>query len=114
MNNITPLPAVVPPPMERRAAALADIQQMHDDLNEAHETIGQLRADLNRETDRCVMLAEERNRFRHDALVYRDKLVELATSMANIGLMTVSAQEIMRVAHELTDKDTPRDVVPGK
>ena len=113
MNNITPLPAVQPP-MERRAAALADIQQMHEDLNEAHEHIGQLKADLNRETDRCTLLVEERNRYRHDALVYRDKLVELATSMSNIGLMTVAAQEIMRVAQELTAKDAPTDTAGSK
>ena len=34
-------------------------------------------------------------------------LIELATSMANIGLLTVTAQELVRVAQELTSNGTP-------
>jgi hypothetical protein len=91
------------PPIERRAAALADVQQMHDDLISAHDEIGQLKADLARETDRCAMLVEDRNRHRRDGMIYRDKLVELATAMTNIGLLTAPAHEIMRTVRELVD-----------
>jgi len=103
MNNLTPLPS----DMDRRAAALADVRQMSEDLHNAHAEIEQLKADLNQERDRCVMLVEDRNRHRHDALIYRAKLIELATSMANIGLLTVTAQELVRVAQELTSNGTP-------
>jgi uncharacterized coiled-coil DUF342 family protein len=96
------------PANERRAAALADIQQMHDDLMLSHDTIGQLKADLNRCHDRIDLLIEDRNRHRAEALLFRSKLIELATQMSSIGLMCIKAQELMTTVEELTTKtETP-------
>ena len=106
-TNITPLPTAAIPRAkvpDRHAAALADIRQMHDELTAAHETIGQLKADLHRAEDRITLLNEERNKYRDEAHLFRDKLIELATQQANIGLLTIKAQEIVKVVNELTSK----------
>ena len=118
MTKLTELPpaplAFAPPPndLERRAAALASVQAMHDELNACHEEIGQLKADLNRAEDRVVLLCEERNKYRAEALVFRSRLIELATAMTNIGLLTVTAQNIMTTVNELTTNTaTPSDTL---
>jgi chromosome segregation ATPase len=101
-----------PPSMtEQRAAALAHIQQMSNDLQSAHDEIGQLKADLNRADDRMVLLNDERARLRHEVKVYRNALIELATSMSNISLLTGKAVEIMQSANELLyrSEDAPAD-----
>ncbi|WP_130582866.1 hypothetical protein [Bradyrhizobium sp. Leo170] len=93
--------------LEGYAAALANIGSMVNDLTDARAIIGQLRADLHREQDRLELLLEERNRFRSEALVFRTKLIELATAMANIGLLTTQAQSIVLTVHELDNAATP-------
>ena len=104
MTRLPPaIPLTAPAPNgERHAQALADIRAMHDELGECHEKIGQLRADLNRAEDRIVLLNEERDRYRSESHLFRSKLVELATQQANIGLLTVKANEIMLIVKELT------------
>lgn len=99
-----------PDELALRAEALARIQQTDHDLSAARETIDQLKADLAKCHNRCDILAEERNKYRAEALVFRKKLVELATSMTNIGLLTVSSQELMKTVDELTTRAvTPTD-----
>jgi hypothetical protein len=93
--------------LDTHATALAHITKVVTDLDEAHATIGQLRADLHHEQDRCELLAEERNRYRGEAMIFRNKLIELATKMADIGLLTVSAQEIMHTVSELNNAAVP-------
>ena len=88
---------------DRRVAALADVQQMHEDLRKALDTIGQLKADLNRERDRTALLQHDRDKLRQEMHLFRDKCVELATVISNIGLMTVSAQNIVMSVRELTE-----------
>jgi FtsZ-binding cell division protein ZapB len=92
---------------DRHAAALADIREMHTELGRLREENGQLKADLHHEKDRVVLLTDERTRYRTEALVFRSRLIELATAMSNIGLLTVAAQEIVKVVHELDQADTP-------
>ena len=92
--------------VDRRAAAVADVKQMHDDFNALLSEIGQLRADLNRERDRVSMMVEERNRYRAEAALLRNLLIELSTQMSNIGLLTVKAQEITRTVHDIDKSDT--------
>lgn len=89
--------------LDRRATALDEIRQMHDDLNEARETIRAFKKDLEREEDRRALLIADRERYLAEATLYRTKLVELSTSVANIGLLTLAAQDIMRSVHELLD-----------
>ena len=95
-------PTPPPPNGERHAQALADIRSMHDELASANETIGQLKADLNRAEDRLTLVLEERDKYRDEAHVFRARLIELATQQANIGLLTIKAQEIVRVVEQLT------------
>jgi hypothetical protein len=83
-------------PLDRHADALANIQQMIDDLREAREEIAQLKADLAREVDRRVLLNEEREYYRKIALRLQGEKVALTTDIANIGLLCVKAQEMVK------------------
>ena len=94
--------------IERRASALAEVTKMQQDLILAHDEINSLKRDLDRVEDRVVLLTEERARYRQEAILYRTKLVELATSMANIGLLTMQAQEIMQTVKEIAAGETPQ------
>jgi len=89
---------------ERRATALDEINKMQQDLILAHDNVAGLKRELDHTEDRLALITEERDRYRRHAHVYRGKLIELATAVANIGLLTVSAQEIMRTVNELITK----------
>jgi uncharacterized coiled-coil DUF342 family protein len=92
---------------DRRAQAIAEVTKMQDDLGVCHKEIATLRRDLDRETDRCAMMVEERDRYRIESGVYKTKLIELARSMANIGLLTRQAEEVMMTVNELAEAETP-------
>ena len=95
--------------IDRRAQALAEVAQMEKDLHEAHNEVATLRRDLDRTNDRVDLLTEERTRYRTEATLYRSKLIELATSMANIGLLTIQAQEIMHTVKDIAAQETPEE-----
>lgn len=86
--------------INQRAEALAQVKQMHDDLNEAHATIDDLKADLRREEDRCVMAIESRDKYRSDADLLRNQLMKICTTVANIGLLTEEAKAIVLTVTE--------------
>ena len=90
-----------------RVAALAQVNQMHNDLISANNAITQYRIDLNRERDRVAMMVEERDRYRHESLRLRKRLVELTTQMANIGLLTRRAEDYVNAINELDAAPTP-------
>jgi len=103
------LPPPIPPPTahERRLAeALADVTATHEELRLASDTIAQLRADLAHCQNRIVMIEEERVRYRSEALIFRSKLIELATAMSNISLLCGKAVEVMTVVNDLTSAPT--------
>ena len=83
-------------PFDRQAAALANIQQTWDELTAARDEIAQLKADLNREQDRIVLLVEERDFYRKEYLRVEGKLVEMATVISNIGLLSIAAQDLIQ------------------
>lgn len=93
---------------DRRALALAEINKMEKDLIAAQQEIVALKRSNDRCEDRIEILVRDRDEYRRAAKIYRDKLVELATSMANIGLMTIKAQEIMRTVEEMIE-ETPEE-----
>lgn len=104
------LPQMTPPnELDPRVTALAQIQQMHHDLMAAHEEIGQLKADLNREQDRVTMVSEERARYRAEANAYRALLVELAANQTSIGLIAQRSETVMRKLTEILEAETPKD-----
>lgn len=105
MNTRPTIPTPVMSP-DRHAAALADVRAMHDELTSARATITDLNNDIHRLQDRVTLLVDERDRFRAESVVFRTKLIELATSMTNIGLLTVKAQEIVHTVEELNRADT--------
>lgn len=87
--------------LERRAQALVEMQNTLQDLHEQRTKVSDLERERDRLEDRITLLVDERNRFRTDAKLYQRKLTELATSMANIGLLTRTAEEIMMSVREL-------------
>lgn len=89
-----------------RANALAEINTMQADLVEANAKIDQLQRALDQANDRLALVAEERKTYRDDSLLFRSKLIELATSMSNIGLLTTKAQEIMMTAVAIATPQT--------
>lgn len=91
--------------INQRAEALAQVKQMHDDLTAAHNEIGQLKADLHREQDRCVMMVEERDKYRTDADLLRTQLMKVCTTVANIGLLTKEAEAVVLTVNEHAAKD---------
>ncbi len=92
---------------DRRAQALAEVHKMQSDLVSCHEEIATLRRALDRETDRCVMMVEERDRYRTEASILKKKLIELARTQANIGLLTRQAEETMMTVDDLAAAETP-------
>lgn len=92
--------------IDRRAQALSEITRMQEDLITANKELSIARREIDRASDRVEMLIEERDRYRSESTTYRTKLVELATAMSNIGLLTVHAQEIMQTVRELTGAET--------
>lgn len=96
--------AIAATDLDRRAAAIADVHQMHEDLRKALDVIGQLKADLNRERDRCALLLQDRRRLSAEMHVFRDKCMELATVVSNIGLQTITANNIVMTVRELTER----------
>lgn len=107
-----------PNPHERRAQALAEITKMQADLVAANATIEELETEL-RDTklqmqhevgvwqDRALIEKEERTMYRAQAMLYQRKLVELATSMADIGLLTQRAQKVMDTVQCLLGGEDP-------
>jgi uncharacterized coiled-coil DUF342 family protein len=91
--------------VNQRAEALAQVRQMHDDLTDAQAIIGQLKADLHREQDRCVMMVEERDKYRADADLLRNQLLKVCTTVANIGLLTKEAEAVVLTVNEHAAKD---------
>ena len=94
---------------DRRAQALAEITTMQSELVEASSKINQLQRDLDQANDRIALLAEERRTYRDDSLLLRAKLVELSTSMANIGMLTAKATEIMTAIGPLVTPQSRQD-----
>jgi len=110
MNRPPSRPAIVPTNVDRLAEAVGDVQAMHQELVAALSEVGELRTALNRETDRVLILTEAHDRWRAEALIFRTKLIELATQMASIGLLTITAQEVIKTVNELNNAgDTPNE-----
>jgi len=107
MNQTIARPNIIPMNVDRLAEAVGDVQQMHADLRAALHDVTELRTALQREEDRVTLLTEAHDRWRAEALVFRTKLVELSTQMASIGLLTISAQEILKSVNELTAAPAP-------
>jgi hypothetical protein len=85
---------------ELQATALANIQQLYDRLKKQSSTIDEQGAEIKHLLDRVEMLVEDRNYFRKQALKYRAWAVELCTIISNIGLLTIPAQEKLKVIDE--------------
>jgi len=93
--------------VERRAHALAVVQRTHDELTQSRAEIADLRTRLGREEDRVVMVVEERNLYRHEALRLRKLLNELTTQMANISMLARKAEDFVSEVNEMDSQPVP-------
>jgi hypothetical protein len=109
MTAITKFPdsVAVAPELDRHAAVLAELRQIHADYAQALADNGQLRADLHREQDRCTMLIEERDRYRHESVRFRKRLLQQATEMSNAYLILQTAKETLQEMDEIDVGETP-------
>ena len=110
MNSITRFPesvAEVDRTAELRAAAVADVKQMHIDLIDAHATIAQLRADLHREQDRTVMMIEDRDRYRYRCIKVERLLMLQSTKMVDAALVLERAKDTLQELEERDAGGTP-------
>jgi hypothetical protein len=84
--------------LERRAQAFAEMQDQLQELDRAKATIAELERNKGRCEDRIALLVEDRDKYRREAGVFRTKLIELATSMANISMLTQTAEQVRAAA----------------
>lgn len=105
-HTITAHPDVV---ASRRATAIAEVQKMQSDLMLAHDEVATLKREAERLQDRIELILDERNKYRAEAHVFRVKLIELATQMSNINLMTVKANEITMTVNTLIAEEQTRE-----
>lgn len=84
----------------RRGSAIAEVRHLTERYEKQIIEIEEIKRELQIANDRMAILAEERAKWRADAEIYRVALIELASDMANIGLLTNRAQETHgRVMH---------------
>ena len=95
--------------MDRRAAAVADVQQMHEDIRSLLDVNSQLKTDNAAISLRLEAKTQESDRHRREMLVFRDLCTEMTTSIANIGLLTVKASDVVARVHELTSEGATND-----
>lgn len=87
---------------DKQAEALAVVTTMRDELHDAHMMIDQLKVDLHICRENSNRIDEERRRYRAEALVFRSKLIQLATTLANVHLTTQAAADILKTVEDLT------------
>ena len=101
MTDITRQSYVRPPsPIERRADALAELRQLHSDFEVLEKRSKDQERFIERLTDRNNLLLDELRTSRQHERVATNKLIRLATAMANIGMLSREAEEIVRSARE--------------
>ena len=92
--------------LDKRAQAVAEVHQTHEDLRRALDYINKLKAENARQADQILALQQDRRRLSAEMHTFRDKCIELATCVANIGLQTITANNIVMTVRELTEAST--------
>jgi hypothetical protein len=91
---------------EVRQSILQNIHNMERELTAQVARVAELERALQTSEDRVYILSQDRQKYLQEAKLYRGKLIELATSMANIGLLTRDAEQIMMTVKELEAGET--------
>lgn len=107
-------------PLERRAQALAEITKMQEELIASNQRIAELerqlsdqqtmmQREINRQQARAEVAEEERAKYRAESHIYRGKMIELATSMSNVGKLVREAEKIAATANALRTGETVQE-----
>jgi hypothetical protein len=97
---VTRMPLASPPPMERRAEALAELQELYSAYEAAQK---QTEADarvIQRLQDRLELMQEEITNEREQRRICERKLIRLAANQRNIARIAQDGDEIMRSVQE--------------
>lgn len=98
--SVTRMPLAAPPPIERKAEALAELQELYSAYDEATKRIASDDRVIQRMQDRIDMLTEELRATRDRAQVYERKLIRLAANQRNISRISRDGDEIMQSFQE--------------
>ena len=91
--------------MHRHAATLSEIKKMHEDYAGMQRELFDARALIARQSNQIELLHTDSERWRHEASIYRRKLIRLAAAMDMMGKLAVDADAIMRSAKEFEEAD---------
>ena len=109
MNSITRFPeaVAVAPDLDRHASVLTELQQIHADYARVLAENGQLKADLHREQDRCIMMIEDRDRYRYRCIKVERLLMLQSTKMVDAALVLERAKDTLQELEEMDAGGTP-------
>lgn len=93
----------------RRGEAIAHVRALEERVAQLESLNGKLEATVARLDDRCTLLDEERQRYRAQAEGYRAGLIELASDMGAVGLLTQRAQATADRVNAIIASEGPPD-----
>lgn len=112
MTDITTQQAYARPTskIERQANALDELRQLHAEFNVLqNESVEQKRV-ITHLNDRNHLLLEQLRTAQQNERIMTRKLMRLAQSMANIGLLTKEAETIMRSVQEYQEDESHHQI----
>jgi predicted RNase H-like nuclease (RuvC/YqgF family) len=105
MNNISRMPLASPPPVERKAEAIAEIKELYAAYEDAVRENEQNSRALTRMQDRIEMLENDLREEKERARICERKLIRLAANQRNIARIAQDGDEIMRSVREWTEDE---------
>jgi hypothetical protein len=103
------LPFTAPPPMERKAEAVAEISELYRGYEEAVERIKQDERVIQRLQDRLQLLEDQLKTEQLERRVLERKLIRLAANQRNISRIAQDGDEIMRSVQEWNEADSDQN-----
>lgn len=105
-NNIRRMPLAAPPPEERKAEALAEIQSLYAEYEDAAKENERLNRALMLLQDKVAMLEEQLREERDRSRVCERKLIRLAANQRNISRIAQDGDEIMRSVQDWQEQES--------
>jgi predicted RNase H-like nuclease (RuvC/YqgF family) len=109
MSNVSRMPLASPPPNERKAEALAEIQQLYAAYEDVVSENEQQDRVILRMQDRIAMLEEDLRNEKQRASICERKLIRLAANQRNISRIAQDGDEIMRSVQEWNETSEAND-----
>jgi len=107
-----PRPYMPPTPAEHRAAALVEIQAMHNENQRLKAAAEEDRRTIQMLNDRVALMTNQLRTCDIERKTAERKLIRLAGAMRNINLLTAEATVIMRDVSDLDEAETTANAPP--